>query len=410
MASLKLNFRIRCLFAFFCCFGGYSVSAEELLMPLQTQAINQVQTSLNQNTQAQWLLHTTQESQLALADSLRMKAVKSDLPNAAQIPGATLRRWATLGFINDIEVVSEYDRWGQKLPQTVKDAISFRDKVYAIPTQIHRSNWMWVNNQVLDRVDGEAPRTWLAFKRLTDRLKQSKTPIVITAKDPAQNTLVLEALMLGLEGPDFYRQAFIELDFATLKSEQMIRVFHQLAELRPHLTRQQYETWEEAAQAFERGQGAVMFAGDWIKKHLSSEAEHIHCEPLPEASATFLFNLHSVVLFRHTDQTQQSELARALFTESLQTDLNLSQGSIPARVDISPWGFDQCGVRAMREFRSAHRIETLQHSLASGMAASEAIQRNVFTAVNEFINNPNMTPKQGAKALAKAVRVAVYKL
>ena len=139
-------------------------------------------------------------------------------------------------------------------------------------------------------------------------------------------------------------------------------------------------------------------------------ADNIVCEPLPEASATFLYNLNSVVLFKDTNEQSSGELAQLLFTETLLTDLNLREGSIPARLDISPWGFDRCAVRAMREFRSAHTINTLQPSLAAGMAAPEGVQKSVYESVNEFIADSSISPEQGARSLAKAIRVAIYKI
>ena len=64
----------------------------------------------------------------------------------------------------------------------------------------------------------------------------------------------------------------------------------------------------------------------------------------------------------------------------------------------------------MREFRSSHTINTLQPSLAAGMAAAEVVQKGVYEAVNEFIADDSISPEEGAKNLAKAIRVALYKI
>jgi hypothetical protein len=44
------------------------------------------------------------------------------------------------------------------------------------------------------------------------------------------------------------------------------------------------------------------------------------------------------------------------------------------------------------------------------MAAPEMVQKSVYNAVNDFMTDASITPEQGAKNLAKAVRVAVYKI
>jgi glucose/mannose transport system substrate-binding protein len=236
----------------------------------------------------------------------------------------------------------------------------------------------------------------------------------VVVDDPAQNTLIFESMLLGLKGPDFYHKTFEALEFSALRSSDMVDVFENFNQLRPMLNGFKYANWEEAGSALSAGRGAVMFSGSWSGPTFSDMngqiVEHIMCEPLPEASATFLYNLNSVVLFKGTQVAQAASFANSIFSEHLLTDLNVNQGSIPARLDISPWGFDRCSVRAMREFRSAHSINTLKPSLAVGMATNEMVQKNVYDAINEFVNTPSMTPEEGANNLAKAIRVAVYRM
>ena len=388
--------------------------AMDLVMVTGEESRSVLQTTLTLQTNNQWNVSAYNGTNIEMVDDIRQRAVTSQLPNAAQIPGATIRRWAALGFINPVNETALNDQWQSRLPKVIQDDISFRDVAYAVPTQIHRSNWMWMNAAVL--TDGEtiqpAPLSWRSFFELMNRSDQLTK--IITVNDPAQHALILEAVMLGLKGPEFYRQSFVDLDYQTLKSSDMLDVFQVLAQLRPYLNQFQVNSWQEAAQALKAGQGDVLFAGDWIKPHLvdtdGALPESIHCSPLPEASATFLYNLNSVVMFKETQNSHTQLLADLLFTENVLTDLNLREGSIPARLDISPWGFDKCAVRSMREFRSAHTINTLQPSLSAGMAAPEIVQKSVYQAINQFMNDASMSPEAGVKAMAKAIRVAVYKI
>jgi len=393
-----------------------AVSAMDLVMVTDEQNRSVLQTTLALQSNNQWNVSAYGGSDLEMVDDIRSRAVTSNLPDAAQIPGATIQRWAALGFINNLETSSYSGSWQTRLPKTIQNDISFRDNVYAIPTQIHRSNWMWMNSAMLQNGDQNlsAPRTWSKFFELIDSNASGRKANIITVNDPSQNALILEALILGLKGPEFYQKTFIEFDYTLLKSEDMVEVFTMLAKLRPLINKPQYENWDAASKALLNDEGQILFAGDWIKPMLVDRdgklADSIVCEPLPQASATFLYNLNSVVLFKDTNAQSSSELAKLLFTETLLTDLNLREGSIPARLDISPWGFDRCAVRAMREFRSAHTINTLQPSMAAGMAAPEGVQKSVYESVNEFIANSSITPEQGARTLAKAIRVAIYKI
>jgi len=399
---------------------GFGLIGQSIAMDLvvATDEINRsvLQTAVGIASNNQWNVTAYEGTDLAMVDDIRQRAVSSQLPNAAQIPGATIRRWAALGFINELDTTAVVDGWKHQLPEVIQDDVSFQDKMFAIPTQIHRSNWMWMNSEALVENESSAvpPRTWKSFFELAASQKNSNKPFLLTVDDPSQNTLILEALILGLKGPEFYQKTFQEFDYKALKGVEMIDVYTQLAKLRPLMNGPAFPDWETASQALADGKGSLLFAGDWIKPYFidvdGNMPDNILCEPLPDASATFLYNLNSVVLFKDTNAAESQKLAKLLFTEAMLTDLNLREGSIPARLDISPWGFDRCGVRAMREFRSAHTINTLLPSLAAGMAASEVVQKSVYKAVNEFITNSTMSPEQGARNLAKSIRVAIYKI
>ncbi len=393
-----------------------AVMAMDLVMATDEENRSVLQTTIAMRTDNQWNVSAYDGSNLAMVDDIRARAVTSTLPNAAQIPGATIRRWAALGFINNLGASAYTGSWQTRLPKTIQEDISFRDNVFAVPTQIHRSNWMWMNDSVLHNGTQSInpPRTWASFFELLNNNATGRQANIITVNDPSQNALILEALILGLKGPEFYQKTFIEFDYTVLKSEDMVDVFRILEKLRPMLAQPTYDDWQSASQALLQGKGQILFAGDWIKPLFVDKdgtlPDSIVCEPLPEASATFLYNLNSVVLFKETNDKSSDELAQLLFTEQLLTDLNLREGSIPARLDISPWGFDRCAVRAMREFRSSHTINTLQPSLAAGMAAPEGVQKSVYEAVNAFITDNSMTAEEGTKSLAKAIRVAIYKI
>lgn len=389
--------------------------AMDLVMVTEEENRSVLQNTLALRTNNQWDVTAYGGTDLQLVDDIRERAVTSNLPNAAQIPGATLRRWAALGFINNLDGASDLQSWKTRLPATIVDDISFREAAFAVPTQVHRSNWMWMNSAALSSMDEDAaaPKSWDSFFEFLQGGAEGRRHL-ITVDDPSQNALILESIMLGLKGPEFYQSTFKDLDYSMLKSDDMVDVFRMMAKLRPFLKERRYSDWQSATKALLNGEGDILFAGDWVKPmFVNSEGqlpEQLRCEPFPEASATFLYNLNSVVMFRDTEQNQSDIMANLLFTETVLTDLNLREGSIPARLDISPYGFDRCAVRAMREFRSSHTTNTLQPSLSAGMAAPEGVQKSVYDAVNEFIADDNMSPEDGAKNMAKAIRVSVYKI
>lgn len=390
--------------------------AKDLLITVEESSVSALQQDIQMQTGFNWNVRPFNGTNIELAESVRKQAIENSLPNAAQIPGANIRRWATLGFINQLDDEFNSTSWKQRFPNRVIQDISFRGNTFAVPTQIHRSNWMWLNRDLLLKYsdDAIAPRTWKSFFELLNEIEKNSRKFLITVDDPSQNTLVFESLVLGLHGSEFYSGTLEEFNYQLLKSAEMVNVFEVLSRLRPYLRNPQYDSWESASAALKSGSGSVMFAGDWVKLFMRDEygqlSKSITCEPLPEASATFLYNLNSVVFFQDTLSSEITELSKVLLTESTLTDLNINAGSIPAQLDITPWGFDQCGVRSMREFRSAHTLDSLRPSLAAGMAASEVVQRSVYDSINAFVNSTSMTPEDGARQLAKAVKVALYRI
>lgn len=394
-----------------------SAGAQAMNLVMVTEEENRrvLQKTLALRTNNQWNVTAYTGTDLQMVDEIRQQAVTSELPNAAQIPGATIRRWAALGFINNLQPAANEKDWQGRLPSTIQQDISFRGTTYAVPTQIHRSNWMWMNRDAWAQGEenAPAPKSWNSFFEFLEGDDRGRR-FLITVEDPSQNALILESILLGLKGPEFYQRAFKDLDYGVLKSDDMVEVFELLGRFRPYLKERRYSNWQAATNALVSGEGHVLFGGDWIKPmFVNADGElpdQLACEPFPEASATFLYNLNSVVMFKETNEQQSEIMANLLFTETVLTDLNLREGSIPARLDISPYGFDRCALRAMREFRSSHTTNTLQPSLSAGMAAPEGVQKSVYQAVNEFIADETMTPEDGAKSLAKAIRVSVYKI
>lgn len=391
--------------------------ALNVIMPIEDDTQSILQASVSVKTAHRWSVDSYHGSSLELVDDIREQAVSNELPNAAQIPGATIRRWARLGFINGIEAQSERFNWKDSLPKEVISNISFQDVTYAVPTQIHRSNWMWTNRERMNQFSEHkniAPQNWESFIELGRRYRSDGMPFLLTVDDPAQNTLIFESLLLGIKGGEFYNRVFKDFDTASIKSQDMVEVFEHLALLRPAIRENRYPSWDSAIKALLKGDGVVMFAGDWIKPKMlnidGSLPDQISCNPPPQAAATFLYNLNSVVFFRQTERLASASLTNILFTESMQTELNLQEGSIPARLDISPTGFDRCGVRSMREFRSAAKTNTLRPSIAAGMAVNELVQKSVFEVIDNFIDDWEMSPEDGANQLSKAIRLALYRI
>ncbi len=349
-------------------------------------------------------------------DVLKERVYKGVPPDAAIIKGQDIARWATLGFLDDISIVAGEQAWDDVLPAELASGLKHNGRYVAAAMHVHRSNWMWVNPTVMTAAELEnPPRTWKSFIDSAQKVSSRGYAPLITVSEPWQNTLIFESMLAGMHGPDFYRRVMIDLDRRALRDDRVDEVFAQLAQLRPFLTQKTVSTRQEMVDEFLNNRVAFMFADDWVKGEFNRQEwvamEDYICAPIPESFTTYLFDVESVGLFgtKQPDGTgARLALAETVMSEAMQADLNISRGSIPARTDISPWGFDRCSVRSMREFRSASKLDKILPSVALGMANTEQVRRRIYESIDLFVNTPSMTPKDGATEFSKAVRYGAY--
>jgi glucose/mannose transport system substrate-binding protein len=90
---------------------------------------------------------------------------------------------------------------------------------------------------------------------------------------------------------------------------------------------------------------------------------------------------------------------------SFQETFNLAKGSIPARTDVSPDKFDECGKKSMADLAEASAAGQLFGSLAHGHGQPPAIQRAYLDVVTQHFNS-DMSSADATAALVAAVEAA----
>lgn len=362
-----------------------------------------------------WNYQLVEGDVIKTEDILKERVYKGVPPDAAIIKGQDIRRWASLGFLDDISSVADAQNWDDVLPDELEQGLKHNGKYVAAAMHVHRANWMWVNPEVLKAAGIETtPRTWSAFMKAAQELKSKGYTAVLTVNEPWQNTLIFESILAGTHGPGFYRQVMIDLDRRALRDDRIISVFEKLAQLRPYF-RDQVSSRQVLIEEFAKKRVAFAFADDWVKGEFNRREwvamEDYECAPIPESFTTYLYDVESIGLFGTRQPTKVSArlaLAETVMSEAMQAEMNISRGSIPARTDISPWGFDRCSVRSMREFRSASKLDKILPSVALGMASTEQVRRRIYEALDAFMSSNTMTPAEGAAEFSKAVRYGAY--
>ncbi|MFU1568876.1 ABC transporter substrate-binding protein [Aeromonas veronii] len=343
---------------------------------------------------------------------LKSRALAANPPEAAHLKGYELKEWAGLGFLRDLSPMAEHLGWYRQMPPMVRATLSQNGALMAVPTGIHRVNWLWLNRKVFERNKLTPPTDWAQFVTVADQLKKRGiTPLAI-GNEPWQLAVLFETVALGEGGKEFYRKAFLEQDSATLTGPDMVRVLTRFQQLRAYVP-QKYAglKWHQATNLLESGGAAMQVMGDWVKGELSAgnyrPGEDIACLPSPGSAGLFSYNLDSIAMFKQRDPAQlqaQGDLAQLLMTPQFQEEFNRVKGSIPALTNPDMSKFDRCAVRSYQDFLLAEKQDNLLPSMAEGMATPTNMRQAILDVLSNFFNDPKANPEQTALHLERAMR------
>lgn len=343
---------------------------------------------------------------------LKSRALAANPPEAAHLKGYELKEWAGLGFLRDLSPMAEHLGWYSQMPPMVRATLSQNGALMAVPTGIHRVNWLWLNRKIFERNKLAPPTDWAQFVTVSDQLKKRGiTPLAI-GNEPWQLAVLFETVALGEGGKEFYRKAFLEQDSATLTGPDMVRVLTRFQQLRAYVP-QKYAglKWHQATNLLESGGAAMQVMGDWVKGELSAgnyrPGEDIACLPSPGSAGLFSYNLDSIAMFKQRDPAQlqaQGDLAQLLMTPQFQEEFNRVKGSIPALTNPDMSKFDRCAVRSYQDFLLAEKQDNLLPSMAEGMATPTNMRQAILDVLSNFFNDPKANPEQTALHLERAMR------
>ncbi|MGL6419123.1 ABC transporter substrate-binding protein [Aeromonas allosaccharophila] len=343
---------------------------------------------------------------------LKSRALAANPPEAAHLKGYELKEWAGLGFLRDLSPMAEHLGWYSQMPPMVRATLSQNGALMAVPTGIHRVNWLWLNRKVFEQQKLTPPTDWAQFVTVADQLKKRGiTPLAI-GNEPWQLAVLFETVALGEGGKEFYRKAFLEQDSATLTGPDMVRVLTRFQQLRAYVP-QKYAglKWHQATNLLESGGAAMQVMGDWVKGELSAgnyrPGEDIACLPSPGSAGLFSYNLDSIAMFKQRDPAQlqaQGDLAQLLMTPTFQAEFNRVKGSIPALTHPDMSKFDRCAVRSYQDFLLAEKQDNLLPSMAEGMATPTNMRQAIMDVLSNYFNDPKANPQQTALHLERAMR------
>ena len=347
---------------------------------------------------------------------LKMRAVSGNPPTAAQLKGHDIQEWGRLGFLTSLDDVALQENWDNVLPPVVANIMKYNHHYVAVPINVHRVNWLWVNPTVFKAAGATVPTTLAEFFVAADKIKAAGLIALAHGGQPWQDATLFESIALAVLGSADYRKAFVDLDMTVINSNKMVDVFKQFKQMKAYIDPEAGgRHWNSATEMVINGQAAMQFMGDWAKGEFAQvgkiPGKDYLCVPAPGTQHQFTFNIDSLAFFKlkgtEVDNIAQHDLAKTLLTPTFQKIFNLNKGSIPVRLDMDMSAFDQCALDSMQAFRQASLSGDLVPSFSQNLATTADVQSAIVDVVSEFFDQKDPDPKLAPSRLARAIKSAI---
>lgn len=349
----------------------------------------------------------------AAMTALRARVTAGNPPTAVQMLGFDIQDWAKEGALANLDDVAKEGGWDAVIPEALQKFSKYDGHWVAAPVNVHSTNWVWINKAALDAAGGKAPENWDELIAVLDKMKANGITPLAHGGQPWQEATIFDAVVLS-EGPDFYKQAFIDLDPAALGGDKMADAFTKLMKLRTYVDDNfSGRDWNLASAMVIDGKAGMQMMGDWAKgeflKAGKKPGEDFICIRFPGTQGDVTFNSDQFAMFAVKDdaaKAAQAEMAKAIESPTFQSAFNVVKGSVPARTDVPDTAFDDCGKKGIKDLAEAAKAGTLLGSMAHGHAAPAAVKNATYDVITAAFNGEYADGAAAAKALADAVAAA----
>ena len=348
---------------------------------------------------------------------LRADVVAGNAPPAVQLKGPEIAEWNATGMTANLDPLATEEGWDKVVAPALLPVMKPTGNWVAVPMNIHRINWIWGSTKAMAAAGiKDLPKTWAEFNADCDKAVAAKIICLAHFSADWTDSTVFEVVVYG-QSIDLFRKAFVEGDTAAMRSPEMVKAFEQFRlmvskYMDPAIAGRDYDT---ATGMIKKAQAAFMIMGDWqvgiftgggMKE--GADADYVCAQaPTDWGKPGFILNSDSVVFFKQTDPdyiSGQKLLAHLIMSPQFQTVFNQAKGSIPARLDVDlSKGFNPCQQQSQKDLQASIAGGTLVRSMAHNMTILQKYRGAAMDVITSFVNNPKMTAKEAADAMADAV-------
>ena len=346
---------------------------------------------------------------------LRADVVGGNAPPAVQLKGPEIAEWNATGMTANLDDLAKKEGWDKVVAPELLPVMKPTGDWVAAPMNIHRINWIWGSTKGMAAAGiKDLPKTWAEFNADCDKAVAAKVICLSHFSQDWTDSTTFEVVVYG-QAIDLFRKAFVEGDTKAMRSDGMVKAFDQMRlmvskYMDPAIAGRDYDT---ATSMITKGQAAFMIMGDWqigifAAAGMKTPADYVCAQaPTDWGKTGFILNSDSVVFFKQTDPDYvkgQTLLAHLILSPEFQTVFNQAKGSIPARLDVDlSKGFNPCQQLSKKDLQASIADGTLVRSMAHNMTILQKYRGAIMDTITTFVNNPKMTSKEAAAAMADAV-------
>jgi len=312
------------------------------------------------------------------------------------------------GLLNTIDAVAVPQGWDRLLPEPLRNFVKVGGHYWAVPVNIHNTNWFWYSKAVLAKAGVTAePANMDEFFVALDKVKASGAIALSLGGQGWQELMLFNAVLHAAGGQDLYRRFYTSADGAVALTPEFKKVLADFKRLKNYVDRgSPNRDWNVASALIIADKAGFQVMGDFVKAEFEAARKvagrDYGCFAGFGPKAPFVID-GDVFVFPKSPDPQvvraQQLFAKVIMSKEAQVAFNRKKGSVPVRADVDMGEVDLCTALGLAGLRDPSRhVPSVEQMVAPEKNAA------IGDAITEFWNT-RQTVDRAARALAASLRM-----